>query len=140
MREQIPTLYRSCGGGNFPFHLHNSKWLLQCSTLPVFVYMQGFCHFREYWGLRYIVDPRIKLTLQEVNVEVGERSKACRGEGDTWKKLQIYGGEGQTAIGTGLKPPAAACSPELKIPMSALKAVVDIECGFRMLDSDCVRS
>ncbi|MDH5780679.1 MAG: hypothetical protein OEZ29_08820 [Candidatus Bathyarchaeota archaeon] len=43
-------------------------------------------------------------------------------------------------IRIGLKRPAAACSPELKIPMSELKVVVDIECGFRMLDSDCVRS
>ena len=33
-------------------------------------------------------------------------------------------------IRTGLKHPAAACSPELKIPMSELKVAVDIECGF----------
>ena len=106
----------------------------------MFVYVPVFCYFREYWGLRYIVDPRIKLTLQELNIEVGERGKVCRGEGDPWKKLQTYGEEGYMKIRTGLKHPAAACSPELKIPMSELKAVVDIECGFRTLDSDCVLS
>lgn len=104
------------------------------------VHVRGFCHFREYWDLRYIVDPRIKLTLQEGGIHVGERGWACRGEGDAWKELQIYGGEGYMKIRIGLKRPAAACSPELKIPMSELKVVVDIECGFRMLDSDCVRS
>ena len=114
--------------------------LLQRSNPLVFVYVPVFCHFCEYWDLRYIADPRIKLTLQEVAIEVGERGWACRGEGDAWKELQIYGEEGYVKIRIGLKHPVAVCSSELRVPMSELKVVVDIECGFRMLDSACILS
>jgi len=78
--------------------------------------------------------------LQEVSIEVRERGKACKGEADAWKKLQTRGGEGQTEIRIGLKPPVAVCSSEFRVPMSELKAVVDIECGFRISDSECVLS
>jgi hypothetical protein len=72
--------------------------------------------------------------LQEGRIEVGERGWACRGEGDTWKELQIYGEEGYMKIRIGLKRPVAVCSSELRGPMSELKVAVDIECGFRMSD------
>jgi len=68
--------------------------LLKRSNPPVSVYVPVFCHFYEYLDLRYVAGTRIKLTLQEGGIEVRERSKACRGEGDPWRKLQSCGGEG----------------------------------------------
>ena len=43
-------------------------------------------------------------------------------------------------IRIGLKHPVAVYSSELRVPMSELKVVVDIECGCRMLDSACKQS
>ena len=100
----------------------------------------SFLSFFEYSNLRYVIGIRIKFSLQEAGIEVVERRKACRGEGDAWKELQIYGEEGYMKIRIGLKRPVAVCSSELRVPMSELKVVVDIECGFRMLHSDCVLS
>jgi hypothetical protein len=108
--------------------------LLKRSDPLVFVYVPVFCRFCKYLDLGYVVGTRIKLTLQEVGIEVRERSKACRGEGDTWKKPQTCGGEGYMKRRIGLKHLVAVCSPELRIPMSELKAVVDIGCDFKMLD------